>query len=189
MNNLNYHETLEILSHTRERGGYLSVFPVSLGNGFQHRADDALFKANDKQRQEMAEVFRELARLRRQGEPLWEFSGFYEMAADYVLGLPVGPCDAGRLFLDLHADGKLAVCIDQPAFADLRSETVLSALRQLDTQSGDIHRCSTETPCCYTCTYNVSLTARHLLPFLRETAVVRWHAAHRARQKSAPRNA
>ena len=129
----------------------------------------------------MADIFRELARLRRQGEPLWEFSGFYEQAADYVLGLPVGPCDAGRLYLDLHADGKLAACIDQPAFADLRTEPVPDALQRLDAQNGHIRRCSTETPCCYTCTCNVSLTARHLFAFLRETALVRWRASRRAR--------
>lgn len=181
MSSLNYHETLAILSHARERGAYLSVFPVSLGCGFQHRADHAQFQADDGQRRGMAAVFRELARLRRQGEPLWEYSGFYDLAADYVLGLPVGTCDAGRLYLDLHSDGKLAPCIDQPVFADLRSESVQSALRRRAALSGDIRRCSTESPCCYTCTYNVSLTARHLAAFLRETALVRRRAAQRAR--------
>lgn len=179
MNSLNYQETLRILSHARERGGYLSVFPVSLGSGFQHRGDDAQFRSDGKQRREMADIFLELARLRRQGEPLWEFSGFYELAADYVLGRSVGTCDAGRLYLDLQADGKLAACIDQPAFADLRRESVQSALRRLATQSRDIARCSTESPCCYTCTYNISLTARHMFAFLRETARVRWRAARR----------
>jgi MoaA/NifB/PqqE/SkfB family radical SAM enzyme len=187
MSRLNYHETLAILSYARKRGGYLSVFPVSLGAGFQHRADDVQFRVEEKQRQEMAKIFRELARLRRNGEPLWEFSGYYEMAADYVLGLPVGPCDAGRLYLDLHADGKLAACPDQPAFGDLRTESVLDALRRLDAQNRHIRRCSAETPCFYTCTYNVSLTARHLFAFLRETAVVRLRAAQRSRQKSATR--
>lgn len=182
MNSLNYRETLAILSHARERGGYLSVFPVSLGSGFQHRGDDAQFRADLNQRREMADIFRELARLRRQGEPLWEFSGFYELAADYVLGVPVGTCDAGRLYLDLHADGKLAACIDQPAFADLRSESVRSALQKLASQNREIRRCSTESPCCYTCTYNVSLTARNLYAFLRESALVRWRAARHARK-------
>jgi len=181
MSGLNYRETLEILAHARERGGYLSVFPVSLGTGFQHRSDDARFRVDGVQRQEMADIFRELARLRRQGQPLWEYSGFYELAADYVLGLPVGPCDAGRLYLDLHADGKLAACIDQPASADLRTESVQEALGRFDAENGQIRRCSAESPCCYTCTYNVSLTARNQLAFLRETALVRWRAAGRAR--------
>ncbi|HXE98664.1 MAG TPA: radical SAM protein [Dongiaceae bacterium] len=186
MSRLNYHETLDILSYARKRRGYLSVFPVSLGSGFQHRADDALFRVDAQERRDMAEIFRKLALMRRQGEPLWEFSGFYEMAADYVLGLPVGTCDSGRLYLDLHADGKLAACIDQPAFADLRTESVPNALRRLEAENEEIRRCSTESPCCYTCTYNISLTARHLLAFLRETAVVRWRAARRTRaQKSA----
>jgi MoaA/NifB/PqqE/SkfB family radical SAM enzyme len=187
MSSLNYRETLKILSHARERGGFLSVFPVSLGIGFQHRADDAQFRVDGRRREEMADIFRELARLRRQGEPLWEYSGFYELAADYVLGLPVATCDAGRLYMDLHADGKLAACVDQPAFADLRTEPVLSALQRLDEQNQHIRRCSAETPCCYTCTYNVSLTARHLFTFMRETSVVRWRAAQRART-AMPRN-
>ena len=187
MSSVNYRETLDILSHARERGGYLSVFPVSLGSGFQHRADDAQFRVGAEERQGMADMFRELARLRRRGEPLWEFSGFYELAADYVLGLPVGTCDAGRLYLDLHADGKLAACIDRPAFADLRTEPVSSALRRLDAQSEEIYRCSAETPCCYTCTYNVSLTARHPFAFLRETALMRWRFAQRARAEKSVR--
>jgi len=181
MSGINYRETLTILSFARERGGYLSVFPVSLGTGFQHRGDDARFRVNDEQRREMADTFRELARLRRQGEPLWEYSRFYELAADYVTGLPVGTCDAGRLYLDLHCDGKLAACVDQPAFADLRTESVRDALGRLDSWSRDIRRCSTESPCCYTCTYNVSLTARHLPAFLREAALVRRRAARRTR--------
>ena len=181
MNRLNYHETLKILSYARERGGYLSVFPVTLGVGFQHRADDAQFGADAGQRKEMAEMFRHLARLRRQGEPLWEYSGFYEMAADYVLGLPIGPCDAGRLYFDLHADGALATCVDQLPFADLRTESVSTSMKRRDAQQQNIRRCAADTPCCYTCTANISLTARHLFAFFRETAVVRFRAARRAR--------
>lgn len=170
----NCRETLELLRFARERRLYLSVFPVNTGPGFAHRAADPLYDANDAERREMAALFRELARLRRAGEPLWEYSGFYELAADYVLGKGSGLCDAGELYVDLRADGQLAVCVDQPAFADLRSESVAAAWPRIAGQRERIRQCAGETPCCYTCTANVSLTAGHQLSFLLETALIRW---------------
>jgi hypothetical protein len=121
----------------------------------------------------MAALFRELARLRKRGEPLWEYSGFYEKAAEYVLGGPVGPCDAGQLYIDLHADGGVSVCVDQPVVANLRKESIAAVWPKLAAEQGAVSQCSTATPCFYTCTYNVSMTARNELTFLRETARVR----------------
>lgn len=174
MNRLNYRETLDFLSFARERGIYLSVFPVNQGDGFLHRHSDPQFVASAAERQEMAAIFRELAGLRRAGEPLWEYSGFYLRAADYVLGRPVGPCDAGRLYLDLNADGQVAVCLDREGVGDLRSESIASLWRRIQSQAGAVLSCSEATPCFYTCTYNVSITARHQAAFLCETARVRW---------------
>jgi hypothetical protein len=122
----------------------------------------------------MAALFRELARLRREGEPLWEYSGFYELAADYVLGRGSKVCDAGELYVDLRVDGRLAVCVDQPAFADLRRESVASAWPRIVREEERVKQCAGETPCCYTCTTNLSLTSGHLVSFLLETARVRW---------------
>ncbi len=170
----NYRETMELLRFARERGFYLSVFPVNTGHGFAHRAADPLFDATEQEREEMAVLFHELARLRRAGEPLWEYSGFYELAAGYVLGQGTGMCDAGELYMDLRMDGRLAVCVDQPAFADLHRESVTEAWPRIARQRERISACAGETPCCYTCTANLSLTADHLLPFLLEAARVRW---------------
>ena len=194
MSSVNYRETFAILEYAKSRGIFLSVFPVNSGLDRTHSHNDPMFAVNQTVHLEMAKTFRELARLRRVGEPLWEYSGFYELAADYVLGKPVGPCDAGRLYLDLHADGQLAVCVEQEGIADLRHHSIDEVWRQIKSQNDQIVACSETTPCCYTCTYNVSLTARHLFAFLRETAVVRWRAARRARagvsrQKSAQRSA
>jgi len=170
----NFRETPALLEYARERGFYLSVFPVNTGHGFAHRAADPLFDATTAEREEIATLFRELARLRREGQPLWEYSGFYELAADYVLGKGTGMCDAGELYLDLRVDGRLAVCLDQPVFADLRRESMAEAWRRIAGQRDRIRACAGETPCCYTCTANLSLTASHLPAFLQETARVRW---------------
>ncbi|WP_052263259.1 radical SAM protein [Geobacter pickeringii] len=178
----NVREALELLRFARERGFYLSVFPVNTGHGFAHRAADPLHEASAAEREEMAALFRELARLRRAGEPLWEYSGFYELAADYVLGKGGGLCDAGELYVDLRTEGRLAVCVDQPAFADLRRESVAAAWPRIAGERERIRQCAGETPCCYTCTANVSLTAGHQLSFLLETARVRWRRRREGRQ-------
>ena len=174
MNRINYRETLDFLAFARERGIYLSVFPVNQGDGFFHRHSDPQFVASAAEREEMAAIFRELARLRRAGEPLWEYSGFYERAADYVLGKPVGPCDAGKLYIDLNADGQIAVCLDREGVGDIRQESITELWGRLQAQAGAVKACSEATPCFYTCTYNVSITARHQAAFLLETARVRW---------------
>jgi hypothetical protein len=132
-----------------------------------------MFVPEEAERHDMAETFRELARLRRAGEPLWEYSRFYELSADYVLGKPVGHCDAGLLYLDLHADGMLAACIEHKGFADLRKEKIRDVWPHIKAQRAEISECARTTPCCYTCTLNISLTARHLLDFTFETAKIR----------------
>jgi MoaA/NifB/PqqE/SkfB family radical SAM enzyme len=183
MNRINYRETFDFLKFARERGIYLSVFPVNQGDGFLHRHSDPQYAATPPERQEMAAIFRELARLRREGEPLWEYSGFYERAADYVLGRPVGPCDAGKLYIDLNADGQVAVCLDREGVGDIRKESIATLWGRLQSQAGAVQACSETTPCFYTCTYNVSITARHQLAFLRETARVRWRHLLRGRAR------
>ncbi|WP_246560133.1 radical SAM protein [Geobacter grbiciae] len=172
MSGQNWGETFAMLNFARARGMYLSVFPVNLGAGRQHSADAPALAPGDEQRARMAEVFRELAHLRRRGEPLWEYSGFYELAADYLQGKPVGPCGAGRLYLDLHADGKLAVCLEHAPVADLRREGIAAAWERVVARQGAVAACVVSSPCCYTCTTNVSLTARHRVAFLRETLAV-----------------
>jgi MoaA/NifB/PqqE/SkfB family radical SAM enzyme len=174
MNRINFRETFEFLKFAREHGIYLSVFPVNQGDGFFHRHSDPQFQATGAEREEMAAIFLELARLRRAGEPLWEYSGFYRTAADYVLGRPVGPCDAGRLYIDLNADGQVAVCLDREGVGDIRAEGLASLWQRLQSQGAAVRACSESTPCFYTCTYNVSITARHQAAFLLETARVRW---------------
>jgi MoaA/NifB/PqqE/SkfB family radical SAM enzyme len=174
MNRINFRETLDFLDFARRRGIYLSVFPVNQGDGFFHRHSDPQFAPTPAEREEMAAIFRELARLRRLGEPLWEYSEFYLRAADYVLGKPVGPCDAGTLYIDLNADGQVAVCLDREGVGDIRGGGIASLWGKLQAQAGAVKACSEDTPCFYTCTYNVSITARNQAAFLWETARVRW---------------
>jgi len=173
MGALNREETFSLLAFARDRRIYLSVFPMNLGANRMHSDEGVGFGPSDVERARMAGIFRELACLRRRGEPLWEYSGFYEGAADYLLGRPIGPCGAGRQFLDLHADGKLAVCLERTAVADLRRESIAAVPARIAAEKGAVAACAAETPCCYTCTLNVSLTARHRLAFLRETLWVR----------------
>ncbi len=173
MNRFNYRETPALLEFAKRHAFALSVFPVNLGEGFQHRSNPEEFIPDATERREMADLFRNLAQLRKGGEPLWEYSGFYEKAAEYVEGRPVGPCDAGGLYMDLHADGGVSVCVDQPVIANLRDRSIASVWPQLRGEEEAVQRCSATTPCFYTCTYNISLTARNEAAFLRETARVR----------------
>jgi len=173
LNRINYRETFKFLEFAASRGIYLSVFPINQGEGFFHRHSDPQFRASDDERREMAGIFRDLARLRRAGEPLWEYSGFYDIAADYVLGKPVGPCDAGKLYLDLNADGQIAVCLDHEGIGDIRQTSIRHLWPTVESQHEKIKACNERTPCFYTCTYNISFTARNELAFLCETAFVR----------------
>ena len=173
MNRINYRETFTFLEFAKSRGISLSVFPINQGEGFSHRHSDPQFRASEDERRQMAEIFRELARLRRAGEPLWEYSGFYDLAAEYVLGNPVGPCDAGNMYIDLNADGQVAVCLDHEGVGDIRQTGIKELWHRLDSQQERIKVCSRETPCFYTCTFNISLTARNEFTFLCESARVR----------------
>jgi len=173
MSRFNYRETMDIFAFAKSHKLHLSVFPVNQGEGFLHRSHADEYQAGEAERLEMSLLFRELARLRRNGEPLWEYSGFYEKAADYVLGRPVGQCDAGQLYIDIHADGGVSVCVDQPVVADLRSESIAELWPKLTAARGNASKCSAVTPCFYTCTYNISMTARNESDFLKETARVR----------------
>ena len=173
MNRINYRETFAFLEFAKARGISLSVFPINQGEGFSHRHSDPQFRASEDERRQMAEIFRELARLRRAGEPLWEYSGFYDLAAEYVLGNPVGPCDAGNMYIDLNADGQIAVCLDHEGIGDIRQTGISQLWPLLESQQVKIKACHQKTPCFYTCTYNISLTARNQFAFLCETARVR----------------
>lgn len=174
MNRINYRETFDFLEFAKSRGIYLSVFPINQGEGFFHRHFDPQFRASHDERRQMAKIFRELARLRRAGEPLWEYSGFYDLAAGYVLGKPVGPCDAGNMYIDLNADGQIAVCLDHEGIGDIRQTSIGELWHSLESQQAKIKACNEGTPCFYTCTYNISLTARNEFAFLWETAQVRF---------------
>jgi len=174
MNRINYRETFAFLEFAKSRGISLSVFPINQGEGFFHRHSDNQFRATEDERRQMAEIFRELARLRRAGEPLWEYSGFYDLASDYVLGKPVGPCNAGNMYIDLNADGQVAVCLDHEGIGDLRQTSIRQLWQSLKSQEEKIKACYLGNPCFYTCTYNISLTARNEFAFLRETVRVRF---------------
>lgn len=177
MSRVNRDEILDILACAKERRLGMSVFPVVQGAGLAHRADDDVFSASESERREMADLFRHLVRLRRSGEPLWEYSGYYEVAAEYVMGHSIGTCDAGRVFLDVRANGDLAACVDLPAVASLRAGGVARALALVEGERKHIRRCSENTPCCYTCTANITQTARHPLRYAFETARVRLRAS------------
>ena len=173
MNRLNYRETLDFLAFAKSKGVYLSVFPVNQGQGFAHRHSDDQYNASAKERAEMAALFLELERLRKAGEPLWEYSGFYRRAADYVLGQPVGPCNAGGLYIDLDADGQVAACLDHEGIGDLRTQGIRELWPKLLAEGAKVKACAENTPCFYTCTYNISITAANQAAFLLETLRVR----------------
>lgn len=156
-----------LLAFCRERGLHLTVTPSVLGHGFPHRGEGENLAPREGDREALRDTFLRLADLKRRGEPLWELPAFYELSARYVMGEPLGPCDAGRLFVDVRADGSLAPCIDQPPFAHLLDPAraprdAADLARRRLAVAGTLDRCARETACCYTCTYALTTIADHL---------------------------
>ncbi|MBN2385037.1 radical SAM protein [bacterium] len=170
VNRFNFGEVLDILDFCTKRGVYLSVFPVNLGSDFRHRSIDASLVPTQEECENMAGLFQRLEKLKKQGAFLWEHSSFYRGAIDYILNNRVPPCDAGRLYFDLHADGKIAVCNDLPPFGDLTRERFQDCLARLDSQQEMIRQCYRHHPCYYTCTYAISTIARHKISYALESA-------------------
>jgi hypothetical protein len=120
----------------------------------------------------MAVRFEGLAALRRRGEPLWEPAAFYRAAARFLRGEPIADCGAGRLYVDLRADGSLAPCVELPRVATLDDLAAGRAGAPLAVAGGAVGRCRAETPCCYTCTVNLAETGRHPIAYALEQARV-----------------
>jgi len=175
----NVAEVPTLLAFARERGLFLSAFPVNQGPG-AHRSDSGAFAAEEAERAAIASTFEDLARRRRRGEPLWEPSSFYRAAARFIRGEPLAPCGAGRLYLDLRADGSVAPCVELPAVGrieDLASGRAWSLLA--DAQDA-VAACRRDTPCCYTCTVSLAESGRRPLAFAAEGALVVLRARARA---------
>ena len=173
-------EPLQLLDFAEARGLFLSVFPVNQGPG-AHRSAGGPFQASDAERAAMATTFDLLAGLRRAGRALWEPAAFYRAAASFLRGQPLAPCGAGRLYLDVRADGSVAPCVDLPAVATLDDLASGRAWTALAGAEGAAQACRSATPCCYTCTVNLAETARHPLAFGLETVRVLLAAARRRR--------
>ncbi len=174
----NHAEVDDLLDFAGRRGIFLSVFPVNQGPGV-HRSDGETFAASGAEREAMAATFERLAGLRRRGAPLWEPSAFYRAAAAYLRGGPNGRCGAGRLYLDVRADGTVAPCVDLPSVATLDDLVAGRAWAALEAAQPAVDRCRATTPCCYTCTVNLAETGRHPLAVAAETALVLLRAAGR----------
>jgi MoaA/NifB/PqqE/SkfB family radical SAM enzyme len=167
----NLGEVDALLALAASRGIFLSVFPVNQGPGV-HRSDGGGFEATAAEREAMAAAFDRLAGLRRRGAPLWEPSAFYRAAASYLRGGPNAPCGAGRLYLDVRADGTVAPCVDLPSVATLDDLAAGRAWDALAAAQPAVATCRATTPCCYTCTVNLAETGRHPLAVAAETALV-----------------
>jgi cyclic pyranopterin phosphate synthase len=172
-------ELPDLLALVRARGVFLSVFPVNQGPGV-HRSDGGGFEATAAEREQMAAAFERLARLRRRGAPLWEPAAFYRAAAAYLRGGPNRPCGAGRLYLDVRADGTVAPCVDLPSVATLDDLVGGRAWAALEAAQPAVDRCRAETPCCYTCTVNLAESGRHPVAVAAETALVLLRASGHA---------
>ena len=117
----------------------------------------------------MARRFDALGALRREGAPLWEPSRFYAVAAAFLRGEPLGPCGAGRLYLDVRADGSVAPCVDLPPVATLDDLVEGRAAEALRRAQGAVAACRASTPCCYTCTVSLAETGRRPAAYVLET--------------------
>ncbi|MFN7974340.1 MAG: radical SAM protein [Acidobacteriota bacterium] len=171
-----------LLAFVKTKNVFLTIIPVVAGeNGMIHRRNDPMFVSAAAERASMAATFDRLAAMRRAGEPIWDSSAYHEMAAGLARGQNPGPCDAGKVMIELRADGGLAVCPDHEAFASLREMPLSRALQMLPSQEASIERCHTETPCLYTCTYGLTAIRKHPARHLMEHARVTRHQKAAAR--------
>lgn len=175
----NVAEVPALLAFARQRGLFLSAFPVNQGPG-AHRSDSGAFAAEAPERQAIAAAFDDLARRRSRGEPLWEPSSFYRAAARFVRREPLAPCGAGRLYLDLRADGSVAPCVELPAVARVEDLASGRAWEALSAAQGAVAACRRDTPCCYTCTVSLAESGRRPIAFAAEGALVMLRARARA---------
>lgn len=158
-----------MLAFVKKKGVFLTVIPVVHGQGGMiHRRDDPMFEPEPAEREAMASAIERLSAMRREGRVIWDASAYHDMAAGLARGRLPGPCDAGRIMVDLRADGGLAVCPDHEPIASLRQVTLAQALALLPSQAESIRRCHTETPCLYTCTYGITAISRHPVRYLLE---------------------
>ncbi len=169
----NYQEWESVYSWVKDNGFVFSIFPVNNGVEFYHRSSNSMFAyKRDKVDEEIVSIFQKIAEKRRRGEPFWEFSYFYDGCEDYIFGKPLKACGAARLFLDLHSDGSLAVCNDLKSGVNLLSTRFGDAVNELERYRNNIITCYTNTPCYYTCSYNISYIAEKPIRYLIETLKV-----------------
>jgi MoaA/NifB/PqqE/SkfB family radical SAM enzyme len=155
-------EVSSLVEFAHARGLFLSAFPVNQGPG-AHRSDEGLFTATGQERALMAETFEWLSR--RRGETLWEPPTFYRAAARFLRGERLGPCGAGKLYLDIRADGTVAGCVDLPPVASVEDLSSGRAFDALAAAQPAVAACQASTPCCYTCTQGLAEAGRHPLRF------------------------
>lgn len=167
----NASEAPAILDFARRRGLFLSAFPVNQGPG-AHRSECAGLRWEAAEREAAAAVFDDFARRRRRGEPLWEPSAFYRTAARFLRGEPLPACGAGRLFVDVRADGSVAPCVDLPAVSGLDGLESGEVWQALERAQPAVQNCRQATPCCYTCTVSLAETGRHPFTYAMESAQV-----------------
>jgi len=142
----------------------VSFIPMNIGPGGLHRAAD--FPGLDAiTRERIAVRFETLRQAKILGAPLWDHRDYYLYSARYMRGETLGDCGAGRYFLDLRSDGRLAFCNEMEHFVSLLEVEKLSVpllKRALAEWRERIERCRLAGACCYTCSYNITATAANL---------------------------
>ena len=149
-------------------GLYVSFIPMNVAPGGLHRGRNYPSLTPEK-RQQVASAFETLRRWKLDGRPLWDHRDFYLHAAAYMRGEAMDDCRAGRLFLDLRSDGKLAFCNEMEHFIDLLEVDRLTWSQVKGIRSAwreRIHACRTDSACCYTCSYNVTATAHNIPAYI-----------------------
>jgi MoaA/NifB/PqqE/SkfB family radical SAM enzyme len=142
----------------------VSFIPMNIGPGGFHRASD-FPGLDDGMRERIARRFEELRQAKIAGAPLWDHRDYYDYAARYMRREQLDECGAGRFFLDLRSDGRLAFCNEMEHFVSLLEVERLTHAdlrKALGQWAGRIEQCRQAGACCYTCSYNIKATAANL---------------------------
>ena len=164
ISSLNYQHVDEIIQFCREKGYYASFYPYNAKHIMFASNTDLL--AFDDKKEEMANVFKKLARLCLKERNIFGTSLIYSKAADWILDKEIGRCSAGYDFLYLGYDGTLYPCFGfLKPLGNLRQKKVKDIF-VIDKVG--ITKCNKFYPCFLGCTRAIAIVREHKWDVIKE---------------------
>jgi len=147
---LNAGEVFDVKRFAEKNGFDFSALPYIYGVGIAGtKREELLYK------KEVLKVFEKLA---KQEKDFFKKIAYLE-AVKFLRGESIGACDALRYSIKVDETGKLAPCIEMPAFLNLIEEEPEKMFDKK--QLAIVESCSKNTPCFYGCTRSIGSIAKN----------------------------